>query len=146
MTTKDNKSFVSVKEFYMPLSIEDIKGQLPTEHLSEERQNRIDFAFKLNRVYAKDKSFVQAEADKVFLVDKGHKDGKEIHFVTKKGIIFILNEQKFLYGKNSFVTVLLGRPNQIKRLYEACNLVVSENIIDYCRMYQQKGYNETINN
>lgn len=146
MTTEENKNFISVKEFYMPLSIKDIENQLPTEHLSEKRQNRINFAFKLNRVYTKEGEVHQSEVDRVFLVDKGHIAGKEIHIVTKKGIIFILNESKFLYGKHSFITVLLGRPNQVKRLYEACNLVVPENILNYCKKYQENGLNETINN
>lgn len=140
MTLAENKNFESIS-LYKTLNIEEITSTLPTEHLSKERQSRFELALRLNRAYRKDKSFTQAEIDKVFLIDKGHVAGKEIHIVTKKGIIFILNERKFLNGYNSFITILLGRPNQVKRLYDACKLDCPIEILDFCSKWQSQHYN-----
>ena len=142
MTITENKNFISVSEYKTKLSIKDIENAYETEHLSFERLERLELARKLNSEYDKDKKCVQAEIDRIFLVDKGHKAGMELHCVTKKGIIFILNERKYRNGNNSFITALIGRPNQVKRLYEACNLTVAEKILNKCKYYQSQKLNE----
>ena len=47
-----------------------------------------------------------------FIVDRGHKEGAELHVLTTNGIIKIYN----LFSKK-LVTKLIARPNQIKRYY-----------------------------
>ncbi len=144
MNISENKNFLGVSQ-YKTLSIEEILKAYQTEHLSAERKERLNLAIRLNRQYlgkGKDKKAVQAEVDKVFLVDKGHEAGKELHCVTKKGIIFILNERKYQKGYDSFITALIGRPNQVKRLYDECGLQVSEDILDICKRNLLNGLNE----
>ena len=48
-----------------------------------------------------------------FVIDRGHKNGAEIHEITSTGIINIYNQRT---GK--LVTKLIARPNQIKRYYK----------------------------
>lgn len=48
-----------------------------------------------------------------FIVDRKHKDGKEIHKVTDTGLIIVYN-----YNTGKLVTKLIARPNQIKRYYK----------------------------
>ena len=139
MTAKENKNFISVEEFYMPLTIEELEALVPeTVHMKNERNKRKTLALNLNKF----RDGKEAKISKSFLVDKGHPAGKEIHVITKKGIIFILNEQKFKNNLNSFITVLIGRPNQVRRLYESCGLNVPQGIIHKCMNHQQRGFNE----
>lgn len=63
-----------------------------------------------------------------FLVDKGHKDGKEIHCVTNDGIIFILNQKKYETGMPSLITYFLARQNQVKRLYDVLGYKMSDRL------------------
>ncbi len=144
MNVFENENFLEVIQ-YNNLKIEDILSACQTEHLSSERQERFELALRLNRTYegkGKNKTSRQTEIDKVFLVDKGHEAGKELHCVTKKGVIFILNERKYLKGYGALITALLARRNQVKRLYKACNLTVPESILERCAIYEAKGYNE----
>jgi hypothetical protein len=136
MTIGENKNFVSVSG-YKTLDISDVLNTCHTAHLTKERQYRIDRAIELN----KGKDGRQSKICKVFLVDKGHKDGKELHCVTEKGIIFILNEQKYLHNKNGFITIFFARPNQVKRLYEEIGESAPESIVKYCVMNQRNHIN-----
>ena len=124
MNIKDNKNFSSVQLYNKKILIKDLYREDFTKHLKDERKKRFYLALEVN----KDKQGKQSEIDRIFLVDKGHKDGPELHCVTKKGVIYILNKEKYENGKNSFITILFARPNQVKRLYEACNLELSRDI------------------
>ena len=81
------------------------------------------------------------EIDQMFLVDKGHRDGMEVHVVTKNGLIYVYNNMKLFMGQQALVTILIARPNQVKRLYEACHLSVLPEILDKCEEYKEKGFN-----
>ena len=61
--------------------------------------------------------------------------------MTKKGIIFILNRDKFENHTNSFITVLIARPNQVIRLYKECGIIVPQSIIDKTTTYVLMGAN-----
>ncbi len=52
-----------------------------------------------------------------FLVNKGHKNGKEVHCITDKGLILIFNQES-----KRFITLLFARPAQITRYYDTVNL------------------------
>ena len=69
-----------------------------------------------------------------FTVDRGHKDGAEIHVITSTAIIVIFN-----YRTHKLVTKLIARPNQIKRYYKDGNAPAE--LIEIARDHQRKGYN-----
>lgn len=122
MTIKENESFKKVNE-YQNIPIDIVLKEFHTKHLDEERKRRLDLAIDVND---------GTEIEKVFWVDKGHPNGPELHCVTKKGVIFILNENKFIHKRNSLITILLARPNQVKRLYEEIHKEPPKQIIKYC--------------
>ena len=47
-----------------------------------------------------------------FIVDRGHKDGAEVHSLTDNGIIIVNNLES-----GALVTKLIARPQQIMRYY-----------------------------
>ena len=51
-----------------------------------------------------------AKVVKIALVDKGHKNGKEVHLVDNDGIVKVYNERT-----HKFITVLIARVPQIER-------------------------------
>lgn len=126
MTVQENRSFQSVKECKTNYNLSDVISSPATKHLSE-RNLRIRNALNLNN---------GAEVDKVFLVDKGHPNGAELHIVTDKGIIFILNNRT---GK--LITLLIARPNQVRRLYNACGQEPKKSILSRCRYHAENGFN-----
>lgn len=71
-----------------------------------------------------------------FAVDRGHKDGAEIHIVTTTGLIVIYNRKSL-----KMVTVLIARPNQISRYYENLGRVAPAYILNIAFENYKKGYN-----
>ena len=69
-------------------------------------------------------------------VDRGHRDGIEIHAITDTGIIIIKNRRK-----NSIITMLIARPEQIRRYYRE-DEVVPEEVIEIALEHEKKGYNK----
>lgn len=67
-----------------------------------------------------------------FRVDKGHRNGAEIHEITSTGIINIYNERT-----HKLITKLIARPAQIKRYYT--NTKAPKEIIE-------KAYQNTVIN
>lgn len=133
MKISENKNFLKVETTNYQFEMNELLGLSKTNHLSEERATRLNKV--LTFVHDSD------QIDRVFWCDKGHHDGAELHCVTTSGLIFILNERKFLNGIPCLITVLLGRPNQVARLYEAVGETAPEDIIDWCIYYQWYGLN-----
>lgn len=132
MNVKENKNFKSVSLYTLPLNVEELKKAGKTFHMNN-RNKRLDKVLEIER---------EIVINRTFIVDKGHKDGQELHIVTENGIIFIYNFMKlFLHSQNALITILIARPNQIKRLYEACNLTVNQNIIDKSIEHIKMGLN-----
>ena len=90
----------------------------------------VPYRFKYNDVDCKDSSHLARDRayrkhfiDKhklynrniinVFCVNKGHKDGIELHVIYRSGIIKIINPIN-----RRIVTYLIARPQQIKRYYQ----------------------------
>lgn len=71
---------------------------------------------------------------KTVVVDKGHKNGPEIHKISDTGIVTIYNERT---GK--MITKLIARPAQIRRYYEDGN--APENVLKLAREHQKMNYN-----
>lgn len=74
-----------------------------------------------------------------FNVDKGHRNGPEIHVVTSTGIIIIYNARTKV-----MVTRLIARPRQIERLYmDKYNSIsdIPQSVIELARYHQRMGWN-----
>lgn len=70
--------------------------------------------------------------------DKGHRNGKEIHTITTTGIICIYN-----FYTRKFITMLIARPQQIKRYYYGKPFPKGLNeILKLAEEHQRKGWNE----
>jgi len=68
------------------------------------------------------------------IVDKGHKNGAEIHVISTTGIITIYNQRS---GK--LITKLIARPGQIRRYWK--NEEAPEELIQIARQHQKMNYN-----
>ena len=71
-----------------------------------------------------------------FIIDRGHKDGDEIHSITDTGLIVIHNKDS---GK--LVTKLIARPEQIKRYYKGFNKQPPKWLISLAEWHKSLGYN-----
>ena len=75
-----------------------------------------------------------------FIIDKGHKNGLEVHSITDKGIIIIHN-----LNSGKLITKLLARPWQIIRYYKITGRqppAEYEEILRLAELHKQLGYNE----
>ena len=72
---------------------------------------------------------------KEVVVDRGHRNGPEVHKITTTGLVVICNQRTGI-----MVTVLIARPNQIKRYY-AENEAPQE-IINLAFEHMRAGYNK----
>ena len=69
-------------------------------------------------------------------VDRGHKNGTEIHVVTDTAIIKIYNART-----RKHVTDLIARPNQIKSVYDAKGQYAPKWLLDVAYENQNRGFN-----
>lgn len=99
-----------------------------TFHWEEEREYRENFI-------RENIGFGQVLAE--FIVDKGHKNGLEIHKVTSTAIIMVFNLRT---GK--WITSLIARPNQIRRLYEAEHKEAPKGLYEIALHHFEKGWHE----
>lgn len=72
---------------------------------------------------------------KEVVVDRGHKNGPEIHKITTTGLVVIYNKRTGI-----MITILIARPNQIKRYYAEDE--VPQNIINLAIEHMKAGYNK----
>ena len=69
-----------------------------------------------------------------FVVDRGHKNGAEVHIITTTAIILVYNART-----KKLVTKLIARPAQIKRYYP--NGDYPQEIVDLAYEHTKLGYN-----
>ena len=69
-------------------------------------------------------------------VNRGHKNGTEIHVVTDTAIIKIYNART-----RRHVTDLIARPNQIKRVYNAKGQYAPKWLLDVVYQNHNRGLN-----
>lgn len=69
-------------------------------------------------------------------VDRGHKNGTEIHVVTDSGIIRVYNTRT-----KKYITDLIARPGQIKRVYEAKGQRAPKWLIDIAYENLNRSFN-----
>ena len=70
-----------------------------------------------------------------FTVDRGHRNGPEIHIITENAIIIVKNERT-----HKTVTKLIARPGQIRRYFTEITEEI-QRVIDKAREHELKGYN-----
>lgn len=69
----------------------------------------------------------------IFIIDKGHKNGAEIHVITENGIIHIYNK-----ASKKYITGLIARPGQLTR-YGA---IIPDFVIHRAEAHVALHYNE----
>ena len=75
------------------------------------------------------------EAIATVRVDKGHRNGAELHTITTTGIIIIRNERT-----HKMITKLIARPGQIRRYFTEITEDI-QNVINIAREHQIMKYN-----
>ena len=73
-----------------------------------------------------------AKVVKIAVVDKGHKNGNEIHVILNNGIIKVYNART-----HKFITVLIARVPQIERY----KIKVTKTMRNKIKSHIAKGYN-----
>ena len=73
-----------------------------------------------------------AKVLKIAVVNKGHKNGNEIHIIYNNGIIKVYNERTC-----KFITVLIARAPQIERY----NIKVTKTMRNKIKSHIKQGYN-----
>ena len=74
-----------------------------------------------------------AKVVKIAVVNKGHKNGEEVHVVYNNGVVKIYNERT-----HKFITVLIARVPQIERY----NVKVTKTMQHKIKSHIAKGYNQ----
>ena len=69
-----------------------------------------------------------------FTIDKGHKNGPELHIITTTAIIIIKNERT-----DKTITKIIARPGQIKRYFSNITEEVQK-IINIAKEHDKKKY------
>ena len=95
---------------------------MTSKHWTEDRKNRADLIEKIGK----------GDVIKEVEIDRGHKNGPEIHKVSTTGIVTIFNKKT-----NKMITQLIARPNQLKRYFER----VPQDLWTIARQHQRLGYN-----
>lgn len=72
---------------------------------------------------------------KEVVVDKGHRNGPEIHQITSTAIVVIYNQRT-----HKMVTKLIARPGQIRRYWDREK--APKALIDLAYEHQKMGYNK----
>lgn len=90
----------------------------PTNHYLYERDERKERLLN---------SLPKGRLVQSFYVDRGHKDGAEIHYIFSNGVIVIVNSKS-----KRLITKLIARPMQIYRYYKKCGLVPPMELLGTC--------------
>lgn len=107
----------------------ELNRNIDTEHIRRDRAERMALVEKLM-------TEEQAVLVRTFWVDKGHRNGAELHNLYSDGIVRVYNERS---GKH--ITDLIARVGQVYRYYEATNTEVPKEIIRFARNHQNSGLN-----
>lgn len=71
-----------------------------------------------------------------FVLDRGHKNGKEVHKITDNGIVLIYNQKS-----NKLITKLIANPRQLDRYYLTNNRQVPKTLRDIAVWHEELLYN-----
>ena len=75
------------------------------------------------------------ETIKTVMVDRGHKNGPEIHEISNTGIVTIYNART-----KKMITKLIARPGQIRRYYKENEIIPAE-LLKIAKKHQEARYN-----
>ena len=95
-----------------------------TSHVAS-RSHRLQIAQRLI-------SEESAKVYKIAIVDKGHKNGNEIHVIYNNGIVKVYNA-----NTHKFITVLIAREAQIARY----NVKITKTMHNKIKNHISEGYN-----
>lgn len=73
-----------------------------------------------------------AKVYKIAIIDKGHKNGQEIHVIYNNGIVKVYNA-----NTHKYITVLIAREAQIERY----NVKLTQTMRNKIRKHIKNGYN-----
>ena len=73
-----------------------------------------------------------AKVYKIAIVDKGHKNGKEVHVIYNNGIIKVYNA-----NTHKYITILIAREAQIERY----NIKLTQTMRNKIKKHITQGYN-----
>lgn len=93
-------------------------------------------AERISREYLIDYGIGQGHIVNDFVINRGHKDGPEIHILTSTGIVVIEN-----YYTRKVVTKLIARPQQIQRYYAIIGEKAPEWLLMVAKRHCELGYN-----
>jgi len=96
-----------------------------SRHYTEDRQTREELIRQIGT----------GKPVATFTVDKGHRNGPELHTITTTGIIIIRNKRT-----NKMITKLIARPGQVRRYFTNITEEVQK-IINIAREHQMMNYN-----
>ena len=115
--------------------IEELQSTENTRHIIE-RENRL-------QVYNNGSSrlIVGLNIIGAFLVDKDHVNGLERHLIDENGFITVYN-----HNSKRFITVLSGRPSQIKRYYRDLNMKWGSLVEKAIKIAFERNEKENANN
>ncbi len=68
-------------------------------------------------------------------IDKGHRNGPEIHELSNTGIITIFNKRT-----HKLITKLIARPGQIRRYFNE-DEIIPTGLLDLARQHQKMAFN-----
>lgn len=103
---------------------------LLTNHMDNARRQRFNVGYDL--CMREDAHMLRG-----FEWDRGHKDGPEIHWVMSNGVIIIVNKHT-----QRFITILIGRPAQVNRYYQAIGERAPRETLLIAREHEQLNYNQ----
>lgn len=93
-------------------------------HYTEERWTREEII----------KTIGYGEIIKTVIVDRGHRNGPEIHEISNTGIITVFNKRT-----HKMITKLIARPGQIRRYFE--NEIIPKGLMEKAIAHQKLGLN-----
>ena len=117
---KDKKVLYQLDDYY------EYDKDKQTDHLGERYQRLVLYG--------------AGEYLDAFVVDTGHRDGLEVHIVDSIGVIHIFNKESKRY-----VTILSGRPAQIKMYYEQLGLEIDDAVEDAIKTAHERNEREGAN-
>lgn len=98
---------------------------MTSKHWSKDRQRRSHIIAQIG----------MGQVIREVVVDRGHRNGPEVHKVTTTGLVVIYNQRTGI-----MVTVLIARPNQIKRYFPEEK--APEKILKIALEHTRAGYNK----
>ena len=65
------------------------------------------------------------------------KNEKILYVISKKGIVYIYN-----FIKRLLITAIIATPRQIKKIYNACNIIPDNELLNICKEHEKQKLNK----